>query len=172
VTPTTLQKLSTSKSAPRGKPIIWRFSGRLDLVSRVIVLGSQYRDNTKFGIIGIPRNSIFTPDANITAVTDLPWTTCTSKYYVCEASVYFNIPEADRMEVLGPTPQENTSPTSLSNLCKLLRCVSLMMGGLKPKTATASTCTRTALPTLMDLPAVDTSPSPPADNRLSGWPDL
>jgi hypothetical protein len=87
-----------------GKPIIWRFSGRLDLVSRVIVLGSQYGGNTKFGIIGIPRNSIITPDANVSAVDDLPWTTCTSKYYACEASAYFNIPEADRMKVLGPAP--------------------------------------------------------------------
>jgi hypothetical protein len=87
-----------------GKPIIWRFSGRLDLVSRVIVLGSQYGGNTKFGIIGIPRNSIITPRANISAVSDLPWTTCTSKYYAYEASAYFDIPEADRMKVLGSPP--------------------------------------------------------------------
>jgi hypothetical protein len=92
-----------------GKPIIWRFSGRLDLVSRVIVLGSQYGGNIKFEIIGIPRSSIITPDANIGAVNELPWTSCTSKYYACEASAYFDIPEADRMKVLGPAPAKKYS---------------------------------------------------------------
>jgi hypothetical protein len=34
-----------------GKPIIWRFTGRIDAVSRVVVLGSQFNGATRSGVI-------------------------------------------------------------------------------------------------------------------------
>src|SRR5215475_10682428 len=37
-----------------GKPIIWRFMGRIDAISRVVVLGSQYNGATRSGVVGVP----------------------------------------------------------------------------------------------------------------------
>jgi hypothetical protein len=73
-----------------GKAIIWRFFGRVDLVSQVIALGSQYEGNKIIGIVGIPQDRIVFPDIDENALKTVPLTSCTSIYAACEASAYFD----------------------------------------------------------------------------------
>jgi hypothetical protein len=87
-----------------GKAIIWRFFGRVDLVSQVIALGSQYEGSKVIGIIGIPQDRIIFPDTDENALKTVLQTSCTSIYAACEASAYFNVPKAARMELAGPSP--------------------------------------------------------------------
>jgi hypothetical protein len=89
-----------------GKPIIWRLTGRIDAVSRVIVLGSQFNGATRSGVVGVPRDRI------VFAKTDLETlknrmtvrSSCDSFYSACEASAYFDIPKAARMHLAGDEP--------------------------------------------------------------------
>ena len=87
-----------------GKAIIWRFSGRVDLVSQVVALGSQYDGGKTIGIIGIPQERIVFPDIDETELKKVQRTSCTSIYTACEGSAYFNIPHAARMRLAGPSP--------------------------------------------------------------------
>jgi hypothetical protein len=91
-----------------GKPIIWRFMGRIDAISRVVVLGSQFHGATRSGVVGVPLDRV------VFAKTDLErlknrmqtWSSCDSFYRACEASAYFDIPKAARMQLAGDAPSE------------------------------------------------------------------
>ena len=85
-----------------GKSIIWRFSGRTELVSQVVALGSQYDGGKNIGIIGIPQERIVYPDIDENGLKNVSRTSCTSIYAACEASAYFEVPEAGRMRLAGP----------------------------------------------------------------------
>jgi hypothetical protein len=86
-----------------GKPIIWRFKGRIDAISRVVVLGSQYNGAARTGIVGVPRERVVFTEPHMQTVQ---WNSCISQYSACEASAYFNIPKADRMRMAGDEPSE------------------------------------------------------------------
>lgn len=87
-----------------GKALIWRFSGRIDTISRIAVLGSQLEGANHVGVIGVPKNKIqfITPDIDALKKFQIYW--CTSLYVACESSAYFDIPKADRMKLVGPEP--------------------------------------------------------------------
>jgi hypothetical protein len=87
-----------------GKAVIWRFLGRVDLVSQVIGLGSQFEGSKVIGIIGIPRDRIVFPAIDENALKTVPQTSCSSIYAACEASAYFNVPNAARMHLAGASP--------------------------------------------------------------------
>jgi hypothetical protein len=87
-----------------GKPVIWRFTGQIDSISRVVVLGSQYDGAARTGIIGVPRNRIVFANPNMEKLKAVGWNTCLSRYSACEASAYFDIAKADRMQLAGDEP--------------------------------------------------------------------
>jgi hypothetical protein len=87
-----------------GKPVIWRFSGETDSISRVVVLGSQIKGAARAGITGVPRERVRFVASDLDALRRVPITSCTSLYAACEASTYFDIAKADRMVVAGTTP--------------------------------------------------------------------
>jgi hypothetical protein len=89
-----------------GKPIIWRFTGRIDAISRVVVLGSQFNGATRSGVVGVPRDRIVFAKTDLEKLKNRMQTrsTCDSFYGACEASAYFDIPKADRMELAGDEP--------------------------------------------------------------------
>ena len=91
-----------------GKPIIWRFTGRRDTISRIIVLGSQYTTASRSGVIGVPRDRIVfaKPTMDEAAAEKLQWKSLASisKVKACEASTYFSIPKAFRMQLAGEEP--------------------------------------------------------------------
>jgi hypothetical protein len=89
-----------------GKPIIWRFTGRIDAVSRVAVLGSQYNGATQNGVVGVPRDRIIFAKTDIETLKNRTPTDCDSFYSACEASAYFDIPKADRMQLAGNARSE------------------------------------------------------------------
>jgi len=89
-----------------GKPIIWRFTGRIDAISRVVVLGSQYNGATRNGVVGVPRDRIIFAKTDIEKLKSRTSTDCDSFYGACEASAYFDIPKADRMKLAGDAPSE------------------------------------------------------------------
>ncbi len=92
-----------------GKPIIWRFTGQINAISRVVVLGSQYNGATRSGVVGVPRDRIVFPKTDTEKLKNRPWTTCDSFYSACEASAYFDIPKADRMQLAGDAPSTRHS---------------------------------------------------------------
>src|SRR5215831_2971772 len=89
-----------------GKPIIWRFTGRIDAISRVVVLGSQYNGVARSGVVGVPRDRIIFAKTDIEKLKNRTPTSCDSFYKACEASAYFDIPKADRMQLAGDAPSE------------------------------------------------------------------
>jgi hypothetical protein len=88
-----------------GKPVIWRLAGRVDTVSRVLVLGSQYNGATRAGVVGIPKERVIFARTDLEWLKTAPYHSCKSLYAACELSAYFDIPKADRMELAGPGPQ-------------------------------------------------------------------
>lgn len=88
-----------------GKPIIWRFNGRIDSISRVIVFGSQYAGATKAGVIGVPKDRVIFTKPDIDKLRAINRHSCLSIYIACEASAYFEIPKADRMQLAGDEPR-------------------------------------------------------------------
>jgi hypothetical protein len=91
-----------------GKPIIWRFKGRIDAISRVVVLGSQFNGGTRNGVVGVPRDRIVFARTDVEKLKSRMTTrsSCDSFYGACEASAYFDIPRADRMHLAGDAPSE------------------------------------------------------------------
>jgi hypothetical protein len=89
-----------------GKPVIWRFTGRIDTVSRVVVLGSQYDGASRAGVSGVPKERVTFVKTDLEALKKLSYHSCMSVYGACELSAYFDIPKADRMELAGPAPQD------------------------------------------------------------------
>jgi hypothetical protein len=89
-----------------GKPIIWRFTGRIDAVSRVVVLGSQFNGATRSGVVGVPRDRIVFAKTDVENLRNRTRTSCDSFYAACEASAYFDIPQAARMHLAGDAPSE------------------------------------------------------------------
>jgi hypothetical protein len=89
-----------------GKPIIWRFTGRIEDISRVVVLGSQFNGATRSGVIGVPRDHIVFAKTDFEKLKSRPRTSCDTFYAACEASAYFDIPKADRMQLAGDAPAE------------------------------------------------------------------
>jgi hypothetical protein len=90
-----------------GKPIIWRFAGRIDAISRVVVLGSQFNGATRSGVTGVPPDRILFAKADMETLKQrMPQSTCDSVYAACEASAYFDIPKAARMQLAGDAPSE------------------------------------------------------------------
>jgi hypothetical protein len=87
-----------------GKPIIWRFTGRVDTISRVVVFGAQLTGATHAGIVGVERHRILFAKADLEGLKKVVMTTCHSGYVACELSAYFDIPKASRMELAGPEP--------------------------------------------------------------------
>ena len=87
-----------------GKPIIWRFTGRVDTISRVVVFGSQLISSNHAGIVGIERSRILFTKADMDGLRKVPLTSCHSSYNACELSTYFDIPKASRMKLAGPEP--------------------------------------------------------------------
>ncbi|MBL4787069.1 MAG: hypothetical protein JKY49_16795 [Cohaesibacteraceae bacterium] len=87
-----------------GKPIIWRFSGDIESISRVVVLGSQYRGQEHTGIVGIPREQIIYAKTDLKSLGHVARNTCLSVYRACELSAHFEIPKADRMKIAYPDP--------------------------------------------------------------------
>jgi hypothetical protein len=88
-----------------GKPIIWRFTGRIDAISRVVVLGSQFNGATRSGVIGVPRDRIEFAKTDVEKLKSrMPGrSTCDSFSWACEASVYFDIPKR-RIDLAGDEP--------------------------------------------------------------------
>src|SRR5262245_51605950 len=89
-----------------GSPIIWRFTGRIDTISRVVVLGSQYNGPTHAGIVGVPKERISFVTTDLEQLKKVSYHSCLQLYTACEPSAYFDIPRVDRMELTGPIPQE------------------------------------------------------------------
>jgi hypothetical protein len=91
-----------------GKPIIWRFTGRIDAISRVVVLGSQFNGATRSGVVGVPHDRVVFARTEVEKLKSRMTTrsSCDSFYGACEASAYFNIPKADRMHLAGDAPSE------------------------------------------------------------------
>jgi hypothetical protein len=89
-----------------GKPIIWRFTGRIDAVSRVVVLGSQFSGATRTGVVGVPRARIFFVKTDMEKLKKLNPSSCDTFYAACEASAYFDITKAARMHLAGDEPSE------------------------------------------------------------------
>ena len=87
-----------------GGAMIWRFSGRVDTVSRLVVFGAQEAGHEKNGVIGIPRERIvfLEPDREEPDPRD-GWTTNWEWRRACEPSIYFDIPLAFRNMRLGRT---------------------------------------------------------------------
>jgi hypothetical protein len=90
-----------------GKPVIWRFTGRVDTVSRVVVLGSQYDGTARAGVVGVPKERVTFAKTDLEALKKVQHHSCLSLYRACELSAYFDIPKADRMELAGPAPQHH-----------------------------------------------------------------
>ena len=83
--------------------IIWRFSGRVDTIARVIVFGAQQAGHEKNGVVGIPRERIVFLETD----REIPdprggWTFNYAWHSACEPSIYFDIPFARRSMRLGP----------------------------------------------------------------------
>src|SRR5262245_9044053 len=74
-----------------GKPIIWRFTGRVDTVSRVVVFGSQLSGSSYAGIVGIDPGRILFTKADLEKLKSIRATTCDSFYRACEISSYFDV---------------------------------------------------------------------------------
>src|SRR5262245_48214008 len=55
-----------------GKPVIWRFTGRVDTVSRVVVLGSPYDGTARAGVVGLPKESVTLATTDLEALTRAP----------------------------------------------------------------------------------------------------
>jgi len=89
-----------------GKPIIWRFTGRIDAISRVIVLGSQFNGATRSGVVGVPRDRVIFPETDMQKLRSRSRSSCDSFYGACEASAYFDVPKAARMHLAGDAPAE------------------------------------------------------------------
>jgi hypothetical protein len=90
-----------------GKPIVWRFTGRVDTISRVVVFGSQLAGATHAGIVGIGRDRILFTKADFEGFKKIPGiANCISGYNACDLSTYFAIPRAARMELAGPEPAQ------------------------------------------------------------------
>lgn len=89
-----------------GKPIIWRFTGRTNAISRVVVLGSQFNGAARSGVVGVPRDRILFAKTDMEKLKSRPRTSCDSFYTACEASAYFDIPKADRMHLAGEAPAD------------------------------------------------------------------
>jgi hypothetical protein len=91
-----------------GKPIIWRFTGRIDAISRVVVLGSQFNGTTRSGVVGVPHDRILFVKTDMEKMEKRMQvrSSCDSFYWACEASAYFDISKADRMELAGDAPSE------------------------------------------------------------------
>jgi hypothetical protein len=87
-----------------GKAVIWRFSGRVETVSRVVVLGAQLSGAERAGVIGIPKERIRFVIPNYDALKRVQATSCHSFYFACELSAYFAIPKADRMQLAEAPP--------------------------------------------------------------------
>jgi hypothetical protein len=87
-----------------GKPVIWRFTGRVDTVSRVVVFGSQLSGSSYAGIVGIDPGRILFTKADLEKLKNIRATTCDSFYSACEISSYFDVSKAGRMELAGPAP--------------------------------------------------------------------
>jgi len=92
-----------------GKPVIWRFTGRVDTVSRVVVLGSQYDGTARAGVVGVPKERVTFAKTDLEALKKVQHHSCLSLYRACELSAYFDIPKADRMELAAP-PRSITIP--------------------------------------------------------------
>jgi len=88
-----------------GKPLIWKFSGAIDAVSRVVVFGAQYSGADHAGIVGIPAEKIIYAKTDLDQLRSVQWDSCLSVYRACELSTYFKIPEADRMTLAGSGPE-------------------------------------------------------------------
>ena len=88
-----------------GKAIIWRFHGRTDLISRIVVLGSQESGAQRAGVIGVAREKVRFASTNI---KELPGS-CSLVRYACSLALYFNLPTTDKEDVLtggaAPTPR-------------------------------------------------------------------
>jgi hypothetical protein len=89
-----------------GRPIIWRFTGRIDAISRIVVLGSQYNGATRSGVVGVPPDRIVFAKTDMEKLKNRTRTSCDSFYSACEASAYFEIPKAARMQLAGDAPSE------------------------------------------------------------------
>ncbi len=90
-----------------GKAIVWRFTGRVDTISRLVVLGSQYDGAARTGIVGVPRERILFSMPDLKQLLGKPgrnW--CLSVYRACEASAYFDIPRANQMVMPGALPAQ------------------------------------------------------------------
>lgn len=66
-----------------GKPIIWRFTGRIDSISRVVMLGSQLNGATRSGVVGVPRERIVFAKTDMEKLKNRTLTTCDSVYAAC-----------------------------------------------------------------------------------------
>jgi hypothetical protein len=88
------------------KAIIWRFAGNVENISRIIVLGSQYEGAARIGVIGVPPDRIFFTEPDLEKLKSVGRNSCLSVYTACEASAYFDIPLADRMELAGDKPDQ------------------------------------------------------------------
>lgn len=89
-----------------GKPLIWRFSGEVETISRIVVFGSQYRGPEFAGIVGVPEEKIHWSQIDFEALKSVGPHSCPSVYRACELSAYFQIPEADRMMLVGARPAD------------------------------------------------------------------
>lgn len=89
-----------------GKRIIWRFSGRTDTISRVIVLGSQLSGAYRAGVIGVPQERVrfVGPDINALRKAPIAVPICHWFYFACDLSTYFDIPNAGRAQLAGDPP--------------------------------------------------------------------
>lgn len=93
--------------------IIWRFRGRVDTVSRLVVFGAQEAGHEKNGVIGIPRERIvfLAPDREEPDPRD-GWTTNWGWSRACEPSIYFDIPFAfGSMRLGSPKSWSKAAPT-------------------------------------------------------------
>jgi hypothetical protein len=87
-----------------GKSVIWRFSGRIDTISRVMVLGSQLAGAAQSGVVGVPRERVHFVAPDLELLNRAPRTTCHATYRACDLSAVFAIQNPDRSELAGTAP--------------------------------------------------------------------
>ncbi len=115
-------------------PVIWRFKGRLEQVSRVVVMGSERLGHGAAGVVGLPKDRIvFAKPGGKAYVTDRSvLTTCGFEAKACHPSHYYfryPVPGDERRVVtrlsrwwdvvqatdaeLGPAPAGSVPPSYL-----------------------------------------------------------
>jgi hypothetical protein len=141
-----------------GNSIIWRFTGHIDTISRIVALGSQYNGPTHAGIVGVPKERVSFVKTDLAQLKKVQVHSCLQLHAACEPSAYFDIPKVTRMELAGPLPQERYRVDQLvehtsAELIRIPGDETVMAGG-RDRFASTITATRESGIVPIDVTAV------------------